>query len=98
MRFTTEESEEGLSGRAGGEEDELEVVVGGFAIEAEDVPVAAPFALSQGLGGDAAAMLMVTGFCKSAEYADCALRVVFVCTWRCSPCTLFTETFSASWL
>ncbi len=81
MRFTTAEREEGLSGRAGGEEDELEVaVVGwwGFAVTVEDAPVAvffykfsalcyfleggspghvpAPFALSQGLGGDTAAM------------------------------------------
>lgn len=40
MRFTTEEREEGLSGRAGGEEDELEAVVGGVAVEVEEVPVA----------------------------------------------------------
>ena len=44
----------------------------------------APFALSQGLGGDTAAMLMATGHCKGSlckitEYADpslCAPRSV----------------------
>ena len=40
MRFTTVESEEGLSGRGGGEEDELDVVVWGFAVEVDDAPVA----------------------------------------------------------
>ena len=39
MRLTTEEREEGLSGRGGGEEDELEVAWG-FAVEVEDAPVA----------------------------------------------------------
>ena len=44
---------------------------------AGDLP--APFALSQGLGGDTAAMLMATGLCKGTEYADpslCAPRSV----------------------
>lgn len=43
MRFTTEEREEGLSGRAGGDEDEVVgTVVCGFAVEVEDedAPVA----------------------------------------------------------
>lgn len=40
MRFTTEEREEGLSGRDGGEEDELVAVVREFAVEVEDAPVA----------------------------------------------------------
>ena len=39
MRFTTEESDEGLSGRAGAEEGELGVVRG-FAVGVEDTPVA----------------------------------------------------------
>lgn len=34
------EREEGLAGRAGGEEDELGVVVGGFAVEVDEAPVA----------------------------------------------------------
>lgn len=46
-----------MSGRAGGDEaDVVGTVVWGFAVVVEDAPVAAPFALSQGLGGDTAAM------------------------------------------
>ena len=33
----------------------------------------APLALSQGLGGDTAAMLVATGFGRGAEYADSSL-------------------------
>lgn len=72
-----------MSGRVGGEDESVGIVVWGFAVEVEDTPVAvstnyqhsimtsgriqasvkgspghlpAPFALSQGLGGDTAAM------------------------------------------
>ena len=41
----------------------------------------APFALSQGLGGDTAAMLMATGLCRGTEYVDpslCAPRSVYL--------------------
>lgn len=81
MRFTTAEREEGLSGRAGGEEDELEeVVVWGFAVEVEDAPVAVSIN-SQHLITSG----RIVGYGEGAHQDTYQLRLPFPRAWAAIP-------------